>query len=324
VFQAFGDGGQDDKYEKLTSPMGISDQDLLLGSELPAILPRDIIPWHRQFGILCERAFKDQVRRWRTLLIQLVETVIIAILVGTVFLKIGNDQVSVTKRQSVLFFCCVNQGVFGALILLNTLPRERLLVLRERAAGTYYVSAYFVSKILIEGLAQIPFPWIFSLTVYWLIGFQDHPGNFFGFATLMLLCHFSAVSLAIFISAFARTTDRAVVMLPLVLELCRLFGGFYLSPAALPNYFVWLSAMSYLKYAYTGSSLNELTGLEYNCTKLQLVHTGNETTCPITSGNQTIYTWGFETLTAPQCGGILLSYIFGFFVLSYLGIRFIK
>jgi len=264
------------------------------------------------------------MRRWKTLFIQLIETIIIAILVGTVFLKIGNDQVSVTKRQSVLFFCCVNQGVFGALILLNSLPRERLLVLRERAAGTYYVSAYFISKILIEGLAQIPFPFIFSLIVYWLVGFQDAPGKFFGFSLLMLLCHFSSLSLAITISAFARTTDRAVVVLPLVLELCRLFGGFYLSPAQLPDYFVWLSALSYLKYAYTGTSLNELTGLEYNCTKTQLVVSGNETICPVTTGNQTIYTWGFEKFTAPECGGILLSYIFGFFIISYLGIRFIK
>jgi len=222
------------------------------------------------------------------------------------------------------FFCCVNQGVFGALILLNSLPRERLLVLRERAAGTYYVSAYFVSKLLVEGLAQLPFPIIFSLTVYWLIGFQDYAGKFFGFATLMLLCHFSALSLAIAISALARTTDRSVVILPLVLELCRLFGGFYLSPAQLPGYFVWLSALSYLKYSYVGSSLNELTGLTYNCTKSQLAVSGNETICPITSGNQTIYTLGFESMTAPKCGGILLSYIFGFFIISYLGIRFIK
>ena len=35
------------------------------------------------------------------------------------------------------------QGVFGAMTVINSFPSERLLVLRERAAGTYYVSAYY-------------------------------------------------------------------------------------------------------------------------------------------------------------------------------------
>ena len=41
-------------------------------------------------------------------------------------------------------------------------------------------------------------------------------------------------------------------MLPLALEICRLFGGFFLAPANLPKYFVWLDALSYVKYSYEG------------------------------------------------------------------------
>jgi hypothetical protein len=41
-------------------------------------------------------------------------------------------------------------------------------------------------------------------------------------------------------------------VLPLALEICRLFGGFFLPPASLPKYFVWLDALSYVKYSYEG------------------------------------------------------------------------
>ena len=53
-----------------------------------------------------------------------------ALLVGTVFLRIGDTQSSIVRRSPALFFCAVNQGIFGALITINSFPRERLLTLR--------------------------------------------------------------------------------------------------------------------------------------------------------------------------------------------------
>lgn len=64
------------------------------------------------------------------------------------------------------------QGLFGAIQVINSFPGERVLVLRERAAGTYCTSAYFLSKSVAELLFQTPQPIIFSTVVYWLVGFQ--------------------------------------------------------------------------------------------------------------------------------------------------------
>jgi len=64
------------------------------------------------------------------------------------------------------------QGMFGALQTINSLPSERLLSLRERAAGTYHASAYFLAKMTSETLFQLPVPVIFSCIVYFLVGLQ--------------------------------------------------------------------------------------------------------------------------------------------------------
>jgi ATP-binding cassette subfamily G (WHITE) protein 2 len=61
-------------------------------------------------------------------------------------------------------------------MLINSFPSEREIVLRERAAGSYKVSAYFLSKILAEGVIQVVYPIIFALIVYWLIGLQHSGG----------------------------------------------------------------------------------------------------------------------------------------------------
>jgi hypothetical protein len=48
---------------------------------------------------------------------------------------------------------------------------------RERAAGTYYSSAYFLAKITADMVFQLPMPIIFSCIVYPLIGLQPLGGS---------------------------------------------------------------------------------------------------------------------------------------------------
>ncbi len=117
--------------------------------------------WFTQVQILLRRTFQEQFRQKSIILTSLIQTIVMAILIGTVYLKIGNAKSSIVRREPALFFCAVNQGVFGALMVINSFPVERTLTLRERASGTYFASAYFTAKILAETLIQIPVPIIF-------------------------------------------------------------------------------------------------------------------------------------------------------------------
>ena len=282
--------------------------------------PRLEVPWGRQYYTLLRRAFKEQYRQRRLIIVQLIQNILAAILVGTVFLEIGTSQSSTVRRQPVLFFCVINQGIFGALMLINSFPSERAIVLRERAAGTYKVSAYFLSKITAEASIQIIYPILFSCVVYWLVGFHHGAAQFFTFMFFMILCSLSATSMALMVSTLCRTTNLAVNVLPMVLEVVRLFGGFFLSPKNLPKYFVWLDVLSYVKYTYVGIALNELTGLELHCTEKQLVN-GK---CPITTGEQTIKTLGLDAYTIGGCIGALILYIFLARVIAFLALKFLK
>ena len=275
--------------------------------------------WSAQTAILFHRSMREQWRKRRVTLISLAQSLLMAVLIGTAFLFIGTSQTAVSKRQSVLFFCAVNQGVFGALMVINSFPSERSLTLRERASGTYYVSAYFVSKMVAETVTQLPIPILFSFTVYWLVGFASTAGQFFIFMVFMILCSLSATSLALMVSALSRTIDLSVTILPLVLEISRLFGGFFLSPAQLPKYFSWLDALSYVKYTYVGISLNELRGLKYQCTKAQL--TNGTTIC---TGAEEDSALGLDYISIGGCVGALLAYIIFTRFVAFLAVRQLK
>jgi ATP-binding cassette subfamily G (WHITE) protein 2 len=122
--------------------------------------------WFTQVRILLHRTFQEQFRQTRIILTSLIQTIVMAVLIGTVYLKIGTGQKSIVRREPALFFCAVNQGVFGALMVINSFPVERTLTLRERAAGTYFASAYFTAKIIAETLLQLPVPIIFVRSCY--------------------------------------------------------------------------------------------------------------------------------------------------------------
>ncbi|GLC55425.1 hypothetical protein PLESTB_000985900 [Pleodorina starrii] len=272
----------------------------LLDTPKPLVLPRDVTPWRTQFRVLLRRSLKETWRKRNTTLVLLAQTVVMAVLIGTVFLRIGTSQSSVTRRQPVLFFTVINQP----------------------PAPAYHVSAYFLAKITAETLSQLPAPILFSCIVYFLVGFQPIAAKFFIFTAFMVLCSLSATSLALAVSAIARTTDMSVTILPMALEVCRLFGGFFLSPANIPMYFKWLNALSYVQYTYVGISLNELHDLQLYCTPSQInKQTGS---CPTTTGEQTIASLGLDYISIGGCAGDLIGYIIFCRLIAYLGVRFIK
>jgi ATP-binding cassette subfamily G (WHITE) protein 2 len=205
--------------------------------------------------------------------------------------------------------------MFGSLQTITSFPNERLLTLRERANGFYNVSAYFLARSLAENITQILTPIFFSVTVYWLVGFQNLAGNFFIFLLFMILCTLAANSLALAISCIAKTTALSVTILPMALEISRLFGGFFLAPAVLPNYFSWLDALSYVKYTYVGVALNELQGLTIHCP-------AGATNCPAAA--TTIDTLGLDYITIGGCIGALFAYIVGLRIIAYFFIRYLK
>ena len=134
----------------------------------------------------------------------------------------------------------------------------------------------------------------------------------------MILCSVASTSLALLVSAICKTTDLSVTVLPLALEVTRLFGGFFLAPSRLPAYFVWLDALSYVKYTFVGTALNELHGLNLTCTAAE----AKAAACA--TGQSLLKDRGFNYISIGGCIGALLAYIIGCRFLAFLGVRFLK
>ncbi len=153
--------------------------------------------WLTQFSILFKRSFQQYYRRSDIILMNFTVTVILAFFVGSgIWHFIGTDQKSIRKRVPSLFFACVLQGIVASLQCITSFPSERAIVLRERAAGSYFVSAYFTAKTVVDVITQLWGPVVFSIIAYFMIGYQVQADKFFIYMSFMMLDSISALSLA--------------------------------------------------------------------------------------------------------------------------------
>jgi ATP-binding cassette subfamily G (WHITE) protein 2 len=143
----------------------------------------------------------------------------------------------------------------------------------------------------------------------------------------IILCSITSTSLALMVSALCRTTSLSVTVLPMVLEVTRLFGGFFVAPSRAPIYLSWIDALSYVKYAFIGATLNELDGLQLNCDGLKTTivnATYNITATCIKSGEALIQERGYDYINIGGCIGVLLAFIIFCRALAFIGVRFLK
>eukprot|EP01034_Spumella_vulgaris_P031371 gene31371-38750_t len=325
-------------FEVQESEKFIVTVDLDAGSDKPPFPPRESPPWSSQLWILLRRSLLAHLRRWDIIAMNLTVTVIVAIFTCmSVWEDIGTHKTSGAKRQAALFFCVIHQGIVASLQGSHSFPLERALMLRERAAGTYNISAYFLAKTIADMATQLASPIIFTCIVYPIIGFAPTARQFFVFMGFMVLDSSAATSLTSMISCLCVGIEMSTVVAAGAYEITRLYGGWFISPAQISLYPDWRFAdvLSYIKYSFVGVSLNENMHLLLTCLPSEMTTTtvaGVTTSkCVIAPLNKAPYSgdaynafYGYDNYTMGFCAGILVVLIVGCRLVAYLGLRFIK
>eukprot|EP00602_Paraphysomonas_sp_CaronLab_P006649 CAMPEP_0185035536 /NCGR_PEP_ID=MMETSP1103-20130426/27085_1 /TAXON_ID=36769 /ORGANISM="Paraphysomonas bandaiensis, Strain Caron Lab Isolate" /LENGTH=593 /DNA_ID=CAMNT_0027572661 /DNA_START=1 /DNA_END=1782 /DNA_ORIENTATION=+ len=278
--------------------------------------------WIDQFLILCGRNLQQYIRNRDVIFMNLAVTLLIGTFISQgIWNDIGTDQQSIQTRLPSLFFAAVSQGILASLQSVNSFPGERALILRERANGAYFVSSYFAAKTVTDIITQLWSPIIFTCLVYPEVGYEPVSRKFFIYMMFMILDTFAATSIATAVTCLFVSIERSTIILAGVFEMCRLYGGFFTSPAQLKDYPDWKFAdrLSYIKYAYVGIAINELQDLELSCTQDEI----DAGSC-ISSGQTIMDQKGYDQYDISSLAGYLFLYIVVTRIIAYLGLRFIK
>jgi ATP-binding cassette subfamily G (WHITE) protein 2 len=171
--------------------------DLSLGLDKPIFSNEGATSWLHEYYILTQRCLQHYLRRTDVIFFNFVATIIISIFISCgAWYDVGTTQESIKSMLPPLFFVVVNQGVVGSIQTVTSFPSERAIMLRERASGSYQTSSYFLAKTTSDFITSTWTPAVFSIIVYFTIGYEHTASKFFIYMFFLMLTSLAAMSLS--------------------------------------------------------------------------------------------------------------------------------
>ncbi|TYH31477.1 hypothetical protein ES288_A01G176500v1 [Gossypium darwinii] len=122
--------------------------------------------WWRQFWLLLKRAWMQASRDGPTNKVRARMSIASAIIFGSVFWRMGRSQTSILDRMGLLQVTAINTAMAALTKTVGVFPKERAIVDRERAKGSYALGPYLLSKLIAEIPVGAAFPLMFGAVLY--------------------------------------------------------------------------------------------------------------------------------------------------------------
>ncbi|KAI9104127.1 P-loop containing nucleoside triphosphate hydrolase protein [Phlyctochytrium arcticum] len=257
------------------------------------------VSWIVAFRVLLWRNLRHVWRSKTVIIAALMQQFILFLLIGFVFFRIKNDQSGVQNRYGVLFFICINQTFSFLMPIITVFPLERRIILRERAAGSYRVSAAYFAKAVSQWPLAILGSLVFSAPVYWLIGLHPTASSYILFLVITQCLVFAAQSLGLLIGSSVPNVQMAQVFGPLVVIIFVIFGGNFANQATITPVLRWIQWISIIRYAYGAYMQNEFNDLTFDCS-------GSTGALCVPQGRQIVDSFGLDTPSLGICILLLL------------------
>eukprot|EP01041_Mallomonas_annulata_P001000 gene1000-1966_t len=217
------------------------------------------------FKLLCWRSFTESRRDYQTIKVKFITSIMFSLIFGGIYSNSGNSQKAVQDRAGFLFIVCLNQSFGGMMAVLNTFPREKIIMNRERVGRAYDTTSYFLAKFITEIPLNVLPPFVFCLISYYLAGLNPAPDRFVIFFLIVMLEALTAISLGMAISALVPSVEAANAMGPPVLIINVLFGGYYINLSTIPVVANLLPYVSIIRWGFEAVSINEMRGRTFEC-----------------------------------------------------------
>jgi ABC-type multidrug transport system ATPase subunit len=209
--------------------------------------PKFNTTWGTQFYVLLHRSLKNSRSSILTT-INITKSVALGTLTGLLWFQIKNTEATVPDKGSFLFFSMtywIFDGIFTAVF---TFPIERTIIFKERASGSYHLSAYFLSKTLSEMPTRLVLPTMFWTIAYWMSNVNPRFDVFLGTLGCLLLAVLAGESYGLLCGALVMDFEKAMTIMVVVSLTAMAAGGYYIKN--IPTFIGWIKYISPFKPGY--------------------------------------------------------------------------
>ncbi|KAJ9563597.1 hypothetical protein OSB04_008757 [Centaurea solstitialis] len=225
---------------------------------------KGVIGWWRQFSLLLKRAWMQASRDGPTNVVRTRMSIASALIFGSVFWRMGRSQTSIQDRMGLLQVAAINTAMAALTKTVGVFPKERAIVDRERAKGSYMLGPYLLSKLIAEVPVGAAFPLLFGTILYPMARLHPTLSRFGKFSGIVTVESFAASAMGLTVGAMVPTTEAALALGPSLMTVFIVFGGYYVNADNTPIIFRWIPRASLIRWAFQGLCINEFKGLEFD------------------------------------------------------------
>uniref|UniRef100_A0A0D6R7E5 ABC transporter domain-containing protein n=1 Tax=Araucaria cunninghamii TaxID=56994 RepID=A0A0D6R7E5_ARACU len=221
------------------------------------------IGWWKQFQLLLKRAWMQATRDGPTNKVRARMSVASALIFGSIFWRMGLSQTSIQDRMGLLQVAAINTAMSSLTKTVGVFPKERAIVDRERAKGSYALGPYLFAKLLAEFPVGAAFPLMFGTILYPMARLHPSLSRFGKFSSIKTVESFAASAMGLTVGAMVPTSEAAMAVGPSLMTVFIVFGGYYVNPENTPVVFRWIPRISLIIWAFQALCINEFKGLEF-------------------------------------------------------------
>ncbi|EEU43207.1 uncharacterized protein NECHADRAFT_95486 [Fusarium vanettenii 77-13-4] len=243
----------------------------------------------------------------------------LAIMMGTVWVRLDADQESIQPFINALFFGSAFMS-FMAVAYVPAFLEDRLQYVKEHHNGLYGATELILSNFFIGIPYLFLISILFSVISYWLSNFQPTATAFFTWVMWLFLDLLAAESLVVFMTSLFPSFVISLALVAFANGLWMSVGGFMVPPTVLNVFYKYVfHYWDYQKYVFEGMMVNEFSERVYGC--------GDGCRCMYDSpladqckidGQAVLDQYGYSTGHMGRDVGIMISIIAGYRLAAWL------
>lgn len=235
------------------------------------------VGFHLQVWALMKRQFTLKLQDRFNLTLAWVRSIVIAIVLGTLYLNLGKTSASAFSKGGLLFIALLFNA-FQAFAELVNVMLGRAIVNKHKAYAFHRPSALWIGQIFVDQAFAATEIMVFSLIVYFMTGLVRDAGAFFTFYLMILSGNIAMTLFFRIIGCLSPDFDYAIKFAVVLISLFVTTSGYLIQYQSEHPWLRWIYWVNVLGLAFSSMMQNEFSRIDLTCTADSLIPSGSRYT----------------------------------------------
>ncbi|KAI0026135.1 ABC-2 type transporter [Xylariomycetidae sp. FL0641] len=231
------------------------------------------VGFHLQVWALMKRQFALKIQDKLGLSLSWLRSIVIAIVLGTLYLKLGQTSADAFSKGGLLFVSLLFNA-FQAFSELGSTMTGRPIVNKHKAYAFHRPSALWIAQIFVDTAFSAVQILVFSIIVYFMTNLHRTPGAFFTFYLLILVGNIAMTLYFRIIGCLSPDFDYAIKFAVITVTLFILTSGYLIQYQSQQVWLRWIFWINALGLAFASLMANEFGGTKMTCSSESLIPSG--------------------------------------------------